>query len=105
MRRAAVGLYCAVVDRGDLLVSNRAIAVRETRPVCTQRAGRIRTWLGHLNLGSGVGWRCESGNCTATTDRRLPLIFRRRHRPSAIMRRSRSAQNREPWLDGRLFAS
>jgi hypothetical protein len=33
MRRAAVGLYCAVVDRFDLLVSTHTIAAHETQAV------------------------------------------------------------------------
>ncbi len=59
MRRAAVGLYCAVVDRFKLLVSSRTIAARETQAVCTQRAESLHTWLGALNLGSGEGWQHE----------------------------------------------
>ena len=46
MPGTAVGLYCAVVERFDLLVSTRTIAARETRAVFNQRAGSLRTWLG-----------------------------------------------------------
>ena len=60
MPGTAVGLYCAVVDRFDLLVSTRMIAARETQAVFNQRAGSLRTWLGALNLGSGEGWQGES---------------------------------------------
>ena len=59
MRRAAVGLYCAVVERFDLLVSTRTIAARETQAVFNQRAESLRTWLGALNLGSEEDWRCQ----------------------------------------------
>jgi len=62
MRRAAVGSYCALVDRFDLLVSTRTLAARETQTVCNQWAGNMRTWLGALNLGSGEGWQRESEN-------------------------------------------
>ena len=48
---AAVGLYCAVVDRFDVLVSTRTIAARESQVAFNQRAKRLRTWLGALNLG------------------------------------------------------
>lgn len=47
-----VGLYCAVVERFDLLVSTRIIAARETQAVFNQRVESLRTWLGALNLSS-----------------------------------------------------
>src|SRR5258708_37329147 len=65
MRRAAVGLYCAVVERFDLLVSTRTIAARETQAVFNQRADSLRTWLGALNPGSGEGWQRESESSAA----------------------------------------
>ena len=57
MPGTAVGLYCAVVERFDLLVSTRTIAARETQAVFNQRAGSLRTWLGALNLGSVQAWQ------------------------------------------------
>ena len=59
MPGAAVGLYCAVVDRFDLLVSTRTTAARETQAVFNQRAESLRTWLGALNLGLVEGWQRE----------------------------------------------
>jgi hypothetical protein len=47
-----VGLYCAVVDRFDLLVSARRTFARETQAVFNQRVESLRTGLGALNLGS-----------------------------------------------------
>jgi hypothetical protein len=41
MQETAVGLYCAVVDRINLWVSTRTIAVRETRAAYNRLAG----WL------------------------------------------------------------
>ena len=60
MQGIAVGLYCAVVDRLDLLVSTRPIAACEIQGVFNQRAGMLRKWLGALNLGSGEGWQRQS---------------------------------------------
>jgi len=48
MPGTVVGLYCAVVERFDLLVSMCTMAARETRPVFNRRAGSLRTWLGAL---------------------------------------------------------
>ena len=48
---AAVGLYCAVGYRFDLLVSARTISARESQAVFNQWAGRQGIWLGALNLG------------------------------------------------------
>jgi hypothetical protein len=62
MQGAAVGLYCAVVDRFDLLVSTRTIAARETLAVFDQRAENLRPWLGALNLGLVQAWQCEPEN-------------------------------------------
>jgi hypothetical protein len=53
MPGTVVGLYCAVVERFDLLVSPRTMAARETQAVFNRRAESLRTWLGALNLGSG----------------------------------------------------
>ena len=55
MPGTAVGLYCAVVERFDLLVSTCTTGARETQAVFNQRAESLRTWLGALNLGSGKG--------------------------------------------------
>ena len=65
MPGSVVGLYCAVVERLDLLVSTCTTAARETQAVFNQRAESLRTWLGALNLGSGEGWQRESGNRAA----------------------------------------
>jgi hypothetical protein len=51
IRRATVGLYCAVVDRVYLLVSMRTIALCETHAVSNHRTKSLRTWLIGLNLG------------------------------------------------------
>ena len=51
MQGAAVGLYCAVVDRFDLSVPTRGTPARETQAAFNQRAESLRTWLGALNLG------------------------------------------------------
>jgi len=63
MQGAAVGLYCAVVDRFDLLVSTRTMAARETRgglqPVGREPApmvGRTERWF-----SGGPAARSESG--------------------------------------------
>ena len=48
-----VGLYCAVVEWFDSLVSTRTMAARETQAVFNQGVEGLRTWLGALNLGSG----------------------------------------------------
>jgi hypothetical protein len=53
MPGTVVGLYCAVVEPFELLVSSRATAARETQAVFNRRAESLRTWLGALNLGSG----------------------------------------------------
>ena len=45
MPGTAVGLYCAVVDRFDLLVPTRTMAARETQAVFNQRAESLRRWL------------------------------------------------------------
>jgi hypothetical protein len=52
MRRAAVDLYCAVVDWLDLLVSTCTTAARETYAVFNQLAdshahmvGRVKPWF------------------------------------------------------------
>jgi len=42
MPSAAVGLYCAVVDRLDLQVPARGTAARETQAAFNQRAERLR---------------------------------------------------------------
>jgi hypothetical protein len=65
MQGGAVGLYCAVVERFDLLVSMRTLAARETQEVFNERAESLRTWLGALNLGLGEGWQRESENRAA----------------------------------------
>ena len=59
----AVGLYCAVGQRFDLLVSTCTAAAGETQAVFNQRVESLRTWLGALNLGSvrGRQRRHESG--------------------------------------------
>ena len=57
MPGTAVGLYCAVVERFDLLVSTCTTAARETQVVVNQRVESLRTWLGALNLGSVEGWQ------------------------------------------------
>jgi len=48
MRRAAVGLYCAVDYGFDHLVSTRPIAARETQTVFDQRVESLLTRLGGL---------------------------------------------------------
>lgn len=60
MRRAAVALYCAVVDRLNHLVSTCTTAAREMQAVFNQPAEGLRTWLGALNLGSVQAWQRES---------------------------------------------
>jgi hypothetical protein len=67
MPSAAVGLYCAVVDRFDLWVPVRRTAARETQAVFNQQAESLRTWLGALNLGSGEGWQREPESGAART--------------------------------------
>jgi len=59
MRRAAVGLYCAVVGRFDLLVWPRTRAARETQAVFNQWAEALCAGLGALNLGSEEGRQRE----------------------------------------------
>jgi hypothetical protein len=59
MRRAAVGLYCAVVDQVDPLGVDATIPARETHAGFNQRAQGLRTWLVALNLGSGEDWQRE----------------------------------------------
>ena len=51
MQGATVGLYCAVVERFDLLVSTCKTAARKTRAVFNQRAESLPKWLGALNFG------------------------------------------------------
>jgi len=71
MPGTAVGLYCAVVDRFDLLVPTRTMAARETQAVFHQRAESLRRWLRALNLGSGVdAHRSSSLTTMDTSDRR-----------------------------------
>jgi hypothetical protein len=53
MQVEAVGLYCAVVERFNPLVSTRMIAARETQAVFDRLAEGLRTRLGALNLSSG----------------------------------------------------
>jgi hypothetical protein len=53
MPGTVVGLYCAVVERFELLASARTIAAQETQAVTNRRAECLRTWLGALNLGLG----------------------------------------------------
>jgi len=59
MPGGAVGLYCAVGHRFNLLVSTRTIATRESQAVFNQWAERQGTWLGALNLGSVAGGQRE----------------------------------------------
>ena len=55
MQGATVGLYCAVVERFDLLVSTRTTAARETRGGFNQWVESLRRWLGALNFGLEEG--------------------------------------------------
>ena len=59
MLGATVGLYCAVVERFDHLVSARTIAACESQAAFNQWAERPCTWLGTLNLGSVEGRQRE----------------------------------------------
>ena len=52
MPGTGVGLYCAVVERFDLLVSTCTTGVRKTQAACNQRAEALLKGLGELNLGS-----------------------------------------------------
>ena len=53
MPGSAVGLYCAWVDRFDLLVSTRTtLHTRNASCGLTSEADSLRTWLGALNLDS-----------------------------------------------------
>ena len=65
MRGVAVGLYCAVVDRFDLLVATRRDVARKTQAVFNRRVESLRPWLGALNLGvvEGRQRECERGRC------------------------------------------
>lgn len=65
MHGAAVGFYCAVVDRFDLSVLTCRTTVRGTQADFNQRAERLRTWLFALNLGSVDDWQRESESRTA----------------------------------------
>ena len=67
MPRAAVGLYCAVVERFAPLVSTCATAARETQAVFNPRAESLRTWLGALNLGLVLAPGCAPSRSTCTT--------------------------------------
>jgi len=60
MRGVVVGLYCAVVDPFDPLVSVHLLTTRETLTVFDGRIGGPRTWLGTLNLGSVEAMFLES---------------------------------------------
>jgi len=64
MLRAAVGLYCAVVDRFNPLGLRYTSAARETQLVLNQRAESLRTELCALNLRS-VHWRAGNANLKA----------------------------------------
>jgi hypothetical protein len=59
MPGTVVGLYCAMVERFDLLVSTHEMAARKSRAVFNQRAETLSTGLGVLNLGSEDGWQRE----------------------------------------------
>ncbi len=76
MPGAAVGLYCAVGHRFDLLVSTYTIAVRETQAVFSERAESLSTGLGALNLGLGQSWQREPeyGAAQARNGRPPPAI-------------------------------
>ena len=76
MPGAAVGLYCAVGYRFDLLVSTYTIAVCETQEVFNDRAESLSTGLGALNLGLGEGWQREPeyGAAKARNGRLPPAI-------------------------------
>jgi len=43
MRGTVVGVYCAVVERFDLLVSTRTIAARESQAAFNPRVESLRT--------------------------------------------------------------
>jgi hypothetical protein len=60
-----VGLYCALVERFDPLVSTCTTAARESQAAFNQGAGSLRTWLCALNLGLVEGWQRESENGAA----------------------------------------
>jgi hypothetical protein len=72
MQGAAVGLYCAVVDLYDLLVSTRTIAAPESQAVFNQGAESVRAWLRALNLGLVVRRQSESKNGAARLMRVRP---------------------------------
>jgi hypothetical protein len=56
MPGTVVGLYCAVGQRFEHLVSTCARAARETQAVFSRQAENLRPWLRLLNLGSeGAG--------------------------------------------------
>lgn len=65
MPGAAVGMYCAVGYRFDLLVSTRTLAARESQAVLNHWAETQSTRLGALNLGSVEGWQREPENGAA----------------------------------------
>ena len=53
MPGTAVGLYCAVVDRFELLVSTRVLVAHETKAGINHEAGNLRTWVVPLSHCSG----------------------------------------------------
>ncbi len=55
MPDTVVGLYCAVVERCDLLVLTRMDTGTESQEFLNQRAESLRTWLGALNVGLAEG--------------------------------------------------
>jgi hypothetical protein len=65
----AVGLYCAVVVRFELLVSVSPTAAHQAQVVFNQRAGKLCAWLREVNLGSG---EAAAGSRSISPTAKLP---------------------------------